>query len=157
VDVKGPDECWLWTACTNGVGYGRFGIDSAKRTVYAHRLGYFLEYGVDPGNLMVCHKCDQPLCQNPRHLFLGTKGDNNRDSVAKGRHAWKDEHLWRQHPEQAPRGERNGCAKLTEADVIEIRRLYAAGWLQREIGEKFGVRNKTVSKIVRLERWKHLP
>jgi hypothetical protein len=85
VDVKGPDECWLWTANTVR-GYGQFGVGPGlkRRHVGAHRVAYFLGHGVDPGALCVCHTCDQPLCQNPAHLWLGTNLDNMQDCVAKG-------------------------------------------------------------------------
>lgn len=77
------NDCWLWTASRNDDGYGVFRFDG-KMTV-AHRVVYFLHYGTDPGNFEVCHKCDNPPCCNPFHLFLGTHQDNMTDMVNKGR------------------------------------------------------------------------
>lgn len=80
VDVKGKDECWLWTASTRN-GYGAFKLDG--RVVSAHRIAYALEFGW-PKNY-VCHRCDIRICCNPKHLFDGTHSDNMKDAFNKGR------------------------------------------------------------------------
>ncbi len=84
-----PDECWPWTGSTCPArGYGHIGLTlvSGKRCVKgAHRVAWILEFGHIPVGLDVLHRCDNPPCINPRHLFLGTHGDNMRDAVAKGR------------------------------------------------------------------------
>ena len=82
VERRGGDECWLWLGACDSAGYGR----TTKAAIPAHRLAWELTFGEDPGDLFVCHHCDNPPCCNPAHLFLGTSGDNSRDSVAKGRH-----------------------------------------------------------------------
>ena len=88
VDQRGPDECWPWTASTNG-GYGAFGAklfgEKKMRVHRAHRVAFFLATGVAPDDLVVCHSCDNPPCCNPAHLWLGTQADNNRDMSIKGR------------------------------------------------------------------------
>jgi hypothetical protein len=82
-----PDECWEWLASTDKDGYGRLGIGQPHwRMLRANRIAYILANGYVPDELWVLHKCDNPLCVNPNHLFVGTATDNNRDTVAKGRH-----------------------------------------------------------------------
>ena len=84
VDVRGPDECWPWTAAIRkGNGYGCF---VTKFGLYlAHRIAYYIQHQDDPGFLLVCHHCDNPPCCNGKHLFKGTNRDNSNDRIAKGR------------------------------------------------------------------------
>lgn len=84
--VKKTDNCWIWTSSKTNSGYGLFsrGLYGTKK-VYAHRLSWEIHNGSLPGKLFVCHKCDNPPCINPEHLFLGTNSDNIRDCFAKGR------------------------------------------------------------------------
>jgi len=154
----GEDSCWLWMGHITPKGYGEFvGRRGGEKWKFrAHRVAYFLEYGVDPGSLWVLHKCDNPPCCNPKHLWLGNNTENNRDSSAKGRKKWKEDHLWRQHPEAVLRGERNGHSKLTETNVVEIRKLYAEGLHKDEIAAKFGVTPTAIWYIVTRKTWKHV-
>jgi hypothetical protein len=154
----GPDSCWLWMGSKDRKGYGDWHLrrGNERGKFRAHRMAYFLAYGVDPGNLFVCHTCDQPACCNPKHLWCGTNTDNNRDSAAKGRKKWKAEHHWRQHPDDIVRGERNGLSKLKETDVVEIRRLHASGLFQYQIGKMFGVTPHAIWCIVNRKTWKHV-
>lgn len=142
VDVRGPDECWDWSASLNGRGYGAFAMGGRMRT--ASRIAWTLTHG-DPGRLHVLHRCDRPRCCNPAHLFLGTPKDNVEDMIAKGR---------RRHV--APRGSRHGRAKLTEADVVRIRERVAAGETRVAVAAAFGVANQLVSGIVARKYWQHV-
>lgn len=140
IDIRTPDECWEWQAYRNKFGYGCINRTFQGKRVYkTHRLVWALMFGPIPNNLCVLHRCDNPACCNPRHLFLGTQGDNSRDRGLKGRTA---------------AGERQGSAKLTALDVKLIRRLQKEGWAQRALGRKFGVVQGTIGYIIRNETWK---
>lgn len=88
VDVKNKDECWPWIGATNPAGYGKLHVDG--KFIDAHRMAYHIHYDEHPGNLLVCHSCDNPTCVNPHHLWLGTYSDNIRDSISKGRNRSKE-------------------------------------------------------------------
>lgn len=156
VDRSGDeDACWLWTGCTNKHGYGVFSQDG--KAIRAHRIAYFLTYGVDPGSLFCCHTCDNRACVRPSHIFLGNQSDNMRDAAAKGRCQNGDAHYMRRHPELRTRGERKGISKLKDADIVEIRRLYATGeWFQKEIAAKFGVTQATIWAVLSGKTWTHI-
>ena len=111
VDIKAPNECWDWMGSLSGE-YGRVKIQS--RSYYTHRIAYFLYYTRDPKSLKVCHSCDNPICCNPNHLWLGTQLDNVRDRDRKGRRI-------------NFKGIQNGRAKLTESQVRRIRKQYVNG------------------------------
>src|SRR5882672_10379584 len=80
---KRPFGCWVWTAWKNSKGYGNFNI--GERKWKAHRLSYTFFYGPIPDGLLVLHRCDNPSCVNPDHLFLGTARDNFQDAISKKR------------------------------------------------------------------------
>lgn len=142
VDVGTEDECWPWRGSKRR-HYGEFKV-AGKRHI-AHRLAYELATGIEPGELLVCHRCDNPLCCNPAHLFLGTVADNNRDKVEKGRQA------------RFP-GSLNPRAKLTEDDVREIRRRRANGEKGRALAAEFKVSPSRITMLAnpRYGIWSHV-
>lgn len=153
-NVRKTDYCWIWTASTNRKGYGRFTIGG--HSFSAHRYSYHLHYGSVHDGLCVLHKCDNPPCVNPDHLFLGTFAVNNADRAAKGRSASGERHHLVQHPETVE-GERNPFSKLTTAQVLEIRHLYAEGkTTQPKLGLLFGVSTSLVNAIILRHSWKHI-
>lgn len=80
-----PDECWSWTGSALASGYGQIRVEG--KTTTAHRVAWALAHGAIPAGQVVCHKCDNPVCCNPAHLFLGTPKDNVQDMIQKGRKA----------------------------------------------------------------------
>ena len=143
VDIRGSDDCWEWLAGKTSAGYGEITRGRVcEGTIYAHRYSWELRYGSIPGGLHVCHHCDNPGCVNPAHLFLGTDADNMKDCVEKGR---------------SNRGQRNGQAKLTNDQVLSIRKEYAKGYIaQEKLARKYNVKRQAISKIVRREAWTHI-
>ncbi len=132
-------ECWLWQGSTDADGYGVISIAGAMRK--ASRLAWEQTHGPIPGGASVLHTCDVRACIRPAHLFLGTSADNSRDMVSKCRQM---------------RGVDQPKAKLTEADVAEIRRLGSAGASQRAIAAQFGISQPNVGFICRRETWRHV-
>ncbi|QIG73017.1 HNH endonuclease protein [Rhizobium phage RHph_N3_19] len=127
--------CLEWARSINGNGYGSLRFRGKVET--AHRAAYSLHHGVVlTSDNVICHECDNPICCNLDHLFLGTHKDNSDDKFRKGRF-------------KVLRGEDNGHTKVSDADVIEIQRLYAETDLfQREIGDMYGITQAQVSNIV---------
>lgn len=140
--VTKSEGCWEWVGYCRA-GYGRISIGNHVFRS-AHRVSWELHNGPIPNDLFVLHKCDNTKCVRPDHLFLGTKGDNNRDRHLKGR---SGSHV----------GELNGRRKITERDVIEIRRLFTP-WKVRysDLAQRFGVSTSTINSIINRRTWNHL-
>ena len=140
VEPEPNSGCWLWTAYVHRItGYGEFRFNGRARQ--AHRVAWELERGPIPDGMWVLHKCDVPGCVNVDHLFLGTHQDNMDDMMAKGRGA---------------RGAALPHTKLTIEDVIEVRRLRAAGMTYKALGEMFGVTRRALRDLVNGVNWKHV-
>lgn len=144
--VNGPvhplhGQCWVWTAATQRGGYG--GFFNGKKWSAAHRVSLaFSGVAVSDGH-HVLHRCDNPPCVNPAHLFLGTHADNMRDMCQKGRHG-----------ERYNLGSANAKAKLAESQVAEIRVSSARSAV---LAEKFGVHRSTIHRIRTGRDWAHIP
>jgi hypothetical protein len=146
-----PDEngCWNWRCTLDGCGYGFVRIN--KKMYRAHRVAWELTNGTIPDNMVVCHKCDNPKCVNPQHLFLGTQAENIADMRNKGRA--RDVGNTKNHAY----GQANGRAKLNEQDVKTIRWMHESGTLTKEqIAKHFNVSGVLVGLIVRRKIWKHI-
>ena len=134
--VEKTDTCWLWTGA-NSRGYGTLRV--AGRSYLATRLMWAWTVGPIPEGMYICHRCDNPPCVNPDHLFVGTPAENNADAVSKGR-------------VPSPSQRRN--VKLNEATVSLIRRRHAAGERSVALAEEYGISRDHVSRISRGARWK---
>lgn len=145
----GADACHVWTgakAVTGGYGVIR---GSDGRTLKAHRVSYELHVAPIPDGAVVCHRCDNPPCVNPEHLFVGTQADNNHDMLAKGREARGDGHS------KALSG-RQPWRKLSDEQVAEIRRRRAAGERLSVLAREMGVSETTASQAAKGDTWRHL-
>lgn len=176
VTVKGPDECWEWKpTCRNHFGYGLwyYQKDGKQRSVTSNRVSWCFSVGRIPDDLWVLHKCDNPPCCNPAHLFLGTATDNSNDRVKKGRTSSGEKQskimrdYYREHPEKlicspyrlsrAVRGERFWSAKLTSEKVLEIRSKYVPyKYGLKRLGKEYGITHKSVHSIIAGRSWKHV-
>jgi hypothetical protein len=135
-----PDKCVEWPFARRGRGYGYLHV--AGKFHPAHRYAWELVNGPIPPGLFACHKCDNPPCFNPHHIFLGTQLDNVRDKVAKGRHA---------------HGEKSVNALLTEVQVREILRKYQQGiYTQQDLGQEYGVSGGAIHSILVGKTWKRI-
>lgn len=139
VKVTTLDGCWEWQASRTPLGYGQFGLKSKLKI--SSRVAWELTYGDIPEGLHVCHRCDNPPCCNPEHLFLGTNHENVRDSLNKGR--------------RSPRkGENNGQHKLTAAQSQEIRQKYVQGEIRyADLANEYGVSAVQIGHIVTGKAW----
>lgn len=134
--------CWEWMGAINHNGYGSFGRGRKREgQVRAHRFSWELHNGAIPDGMVVCHRCDNPSCVRPDHLFLGTIAENNRDCAHKGRNY---------------NGPRPQSAKLKAVQVQEIRMLHASGRTLRSIAKHYGVTHENIRAIVHRRTWRHV-
>lgn len=151
VDVRSEDECWKWTAATSPSGYGEFWFPQRGKHTRAHQVSWILKYGDIPEGLGVLHKCDNPSCVNPKHLFLGTNLDNNKDRDAKGRRIQGTVYFGVEHPQHGTNSPHN---KLTESQVLEIVKLKEIGELSNnQIATAFGVSSGYINNIWHGRKW----
>ena len=130
--------------------YGRWACSTGK-LILAHRLSWMMFVGPIPDDLCVLHHCDNPSCVNPRHLWLGTRTDNNADRDSKGRQnreiPWLLEYV----------GEKHSKVKLTEKQVMEIRERHRLGTGLKELSIQFGMSYTGIGNIVHRRIWKMVP
>ncbi len=174
VDQSGM--CWEWIGSQNGKGYGAFGLDGKK--IPAHRAAYVLVFGEIPDGQLACHTCDNRICVNPHHLFLGTYADNAHDAFRKGRmrggilepaqavamfrdgakvneiatffnvSRWTVRYHLRRSDVYAPD---HAKTTITDAHQKEMRRLFREGMSFARIGQVLGIHSTTVGKYLRAE------
>lgn len=136
--------CWNWTGARSTTGYGQIGVGvRGQGLLHTHRAAWLVTHGELPDGMFVCHKCDNPLCINPDHLFLGTHADNMRD-------------MWRKR--RGAKGDRLPHTKLTDAQVQDIRARYVLKYgppkrggrrsNARELAAEFGISETYVSQLV---------
>lgn len=140
--------CWEYEGAKQKDNYGVMTIcdkrlHPRKRKLRAHRVSYAFYNGVDPGELFVCHKCDNPACINPDHLFLGTPLDNTQDMISKGRKSPED-------------GQNNNAGKLNEGMVLKVLEGIKGGLTNKQIAEELPVTHANVSCIRTGKSWKTL-
>lgn len=135
------EDCWEWTGSRDKDGYGKFNVRGANGKwtwARAHRVFWLLFKGEIPEGKIVCHSCDWPPCVNGSHLFLSDWQGNVDDMMAKGR----QNHV--------------GCPKLTEEQVLEMRRAKVYRGIQKFYSEKFGVTNSVISDVFNYVSFKHI-
>ena len=140
VDKTDPSGCWIWKGCRTSAGYGQIRTGGLKdgKALYAHRMMWETIYGNIPESMEVLHKCDNPSCVNPTHLFLGTQADNINDCVRKGRF-------------NRPFGENHPKAILTQKQVQGIREATLS---QRKLAHIYGVSRGAIQGILSKRNWR---
>jgi len=140
VNKLGDNDCWCWNTYISKSGYGQFKFCYLSKYYQftASRVSYELKVGLIPDGLLVCHKCDNPKCVNPKHLFLGTQKDNMDDKVNKNRQA---------------RAENNGRSKLNWEIVNEIRKSYPINKNTSELSKKYNIDSSMIINILKGENW----
>ena len=145
VIINPSSNCWEWIGTIFTTGYACFWFEGKNRK--ASRIAYEIFKGPITPGLCVLHFCDNRLCVNPDHLWLGSNADNSNDMKTKGRSSGG-----------SPPGERNGKAKLTNVLVTTLREEFSRGNMtQVELGKKYGITSQNVGQIISRKHWKHIP
>lgn len=135
--------CIEWTRAKRSHGYGAVRLE--RKSHGAHRVAFFLKNGSFPAKSEICHRCDNPPCCNPDHLFIGTHLENMRDMFSKNRRT-------------SAKGEKHAAAKLTEHQVVELRARYANNEGSMEaLGRDYGITRQSAYLIISRKSWPHIP
>lgn len=141
VSIGSENECWPWMGWRHPVGHGQIGKGRrSEGLIYTHVAAWEVTFGPVPEQMRVCHRCDNPPCCNPRHLFTGTAADNTADMMSKMRHS---------------HGESHAGSKLTKTQVSEIRKLLSIGLSCQEVASRFPVSRPMIWKIKADKAWRH--
>ena len=151
--INKTKDCWIWKEGCFINGYGQFRVGTKK--MKAHRVVFMMINGEIPKNKIICHKCDNPKCVNPQHLFLGTHKDNALDSKNKGRRAFGLRHGTYTKPHTRCKGEKNGSAKLTKENVIAIR-LQHKNTSVDVLSKNFKISKSQIRNIINYRAWRHI-
>lgn len=142
-NVEKTDTCWLWVGYKCKAGYGEIEVNGT--TWRASRYSWFLHNGPIPEGMLICHRCDNPRCINPAHLFIGKDADNTHDMISKGRNKYIGK-----------KGQSHHSAKLTDNQVKEIRSRFAEGEKQVTLAQRYNVAHGLISAIVHNKIWTHI-
>ncbi len=147
VDIRSSNDCWSWKAGRFDFGYGQFWFEG--KTMKAHRMAWILTHGKIPDNKLVLHKCDNPPCVNPKHLWVGTYRDNTRDMIIKGRDNYIG-HI-------GLRGESSPFSRMKEDQVKLLRKMYKnKEGSTYKLAELFNISKSTAWEIVANKNWVHI-
>lgn len=154
VNIGADFDCWPYLKACFTFGHGAFKAEG--KSWQAHRMAWTLTNGDIENGLCVLHRCDNPPCCNPSHLFLGTKSANSRDMISKGRHARGDRHAVSKNPLLVT-GENNPRAVITEDHVRSMRALWATGdFTSEDLGVKFGISKAQAYRVATGRQWTHV-
>jgi len=155
--VDKSEECWIWRGNKNQRGYGLFHLRDIN--VSAHRVSWRIVHGDIPEGLYICHRCDNPSCVNPDHLFPGTPLENAQDMVRKGRHAHPNpsKDYRPKYQKNYMRGSEHVHSKLNESLVWDMRIRHVQGERYADIARSIGIRETTCRQAIVGERWAHVP
>ena len=144
------DECILWTGGRFYNGYGQFRL--GKKKIKAHRFSFVIHKGPIPEGMLVCHRCDNPICVNPDHLWLGTSKQNSEDRDKKGRMG--DCGACCKKTTGMFKGVKNPAAKITQADADSIRKKYTTGkYTYRKLAKIFYLSSASIANVIKERTW----